>query len=55
VGRWMQISNSNLVELMCSSPYEWIAFDMELRRAFDIGPIWDGYDIIHSLSRIISK
>ena len=24
-------------------------------RAFDIGPIWDGYDIIHSLSRIISK
>ena len=29
VGGWMQISNSNLVELMCSSPYEWIAFDME--------------------------
>jgi len=24
-------------------------------RAFDIGPIWDGYDIIYSLSRIISK
>ena len=24
-------------------------------RAFDIGPIWDGYDIIHSLSRIISR
>ena len=24
-------------------------------RAFDIGPIWDGYDIIHSLSRIISN
>lgn len=24
-------------------------------RAFDMGPIWDGYDIIHSLSRIISK
>ena len=36
VGGWMQISNSNLVELMCSSPYEWIAFDMELRRAFII-------------------
>ena len=24
-------------------------------RAFDIGPIWDGYDIIYSLSRIIGK
>ena len=24
-------------------------------RAFDIGPLWDGYDIIYSLSRIISK
>lgn len=23
--------------------------------AFDMGPIWDGYDIIYSLSRIISK
>lgn len=24
-------------------------------RAFDMGQIWDGYDIIHSLSRIIAK
>jgi len=24
-------------------------------RAFDMGPIWDGYDIIYSLSRIVSK
>ena len=24
-------------------------------RAFDIGPIWDGYDIIYSLSRIVGK
>ncbi len=24
-------------------------------RAFDMGPIWDGYDIIYSLSRIVSE
>lgn len=24
-------------------------------RAFDIGPIWDGYDIVYSLSRIVGK
>ena len=24
-------------------------------RAFDIGPVWDGYDVIRSLSRIISN
>ena len=24
-------------------------------RAFDIGPIWDGYDIIYSLSRIVGE
>ena len=29
VGGWMQISNSNIVELMSHHPYDWIAFDME--------------------------
>ena len=29
VGGWMQISNSNVVELMSHHSYDWIAFDME--------------------------
>ena len=29
VGGWMQLSNSNVAEIMTHYPYDWIAFDME--------------------------
>ena len=48
VGGWMQISNSNLVELMCSSPYEWIAFDME-HGSFSIRDLPDLFRIFLTL------
>ena len=29
IGGWVQISNSNITELLSDAPYDWIAFDME--------------------------
>ena len=29
IGGWMQISNSNITEIMGDFKYDWIAFDME--------------------------
>ena len=29
IGGWIQISNSNIAEMMSDADYSWIAFDME--------------------------
>ena len=29
IGGWIQVSNSNIAEIMSSADYSWIAFDLE--------------------------
>ena len=40
VGGWIQISNSNIAEIMSNANYSWIAFDME-HGSFSIGDLPD--------------
>ena len=47
VGGWMQLSNSNLAEVMSDSNYNWIALDME-HGSFSIGDLPNLFRAIES-------
>ena len=40
IGGWIQVSNSNIAEIMSSADYSWIAFDLE-HGSFSIGDLPD--------------
>ena len=40
IGGWIQISNSNIAEIMSNAHYSWIGFDME-HGSFSIGDLPD--------------
>ncbi len=49
------IDNNNLRKVIENSGLTGIDRIVPIGRAFDMGPIWDGYDIIYSLSRIVGE
>ena len=59
IGGWMQLSNSNLAEIMSNSNYNWVAVDME-HGSFSIGDLPDIFRAIElnnklSLARVPNK
>ena len=51
IGGWMQLSNSNLVEIMSNSEYDWIALDME-HGSFSSGDLPDLFRAIELKNKI---
>jgi len=49
------VEQKNLENFILNNGIAGVDRIVPIGRAFDIGPIWDGYDIIYSLSRIIGK
>ena len=49
------IDNNDIRKVIEKSGLTGIDRIVPIGRAFDMGPIWDGYDIIYSLSRIVSE
>ena len=49
------IDNNDLRKVIDNSGLTGIDRIVPIGRAFDMGPIWDGYDIIYSLSRIVAE
>ena len=51
IGGWMQLSNSNLAEIMSDSNYNWIALDME-HGSFSIGDLPDLFRAIELKNKL---
>ena len=49
------VEKKDLKEFIQSNQILGIDRIVPIGRAFDMGPVWDGYDIIYSLSRVIAE
>ena len=49
------VEKKDLKEFIQSNQILGIDRIVPIGRAFDMGPVWDGYDIIYSLSRVVAE